>query len=46
MAPAVTFSDMYEGCCYQGGANVLHGLRWVVEDIAPAELHRRAAQNR
>lgn len=45
MAPAVTFSDMHEGCCYQGGANVLHSLRWVVEDIAPAELRRRAAQN-
>ena len=45
MAPAVTFSDMHEGCCYQGGANVLHSLRWVVEDIAPAEFRRRAAQN-
>jgi predicted acyl esterase len=45
MAPAVTFSDMHEGCCYQGGANVLHSLRWVVEDIAPAELRRRAVQN-
>jgi putative CocE/NonD family hydrolase len=43
MAPAVTPSDMHEGCCYQGGANVLHGLRWVVESIAPDELGRRAA---
>ena len=32
------------GCCYQGGANVLHRLRWVVESIAPGELRRRAAQ--
>jgi uncharacterized protein len=38
-------SDMHEGCCYQGGANVLHSLRWVVEDIAPAELRRRVALN-
>lgn len=43
MAPSVTFSDMHEGCCYQGGASVLHSLRWIVEDIAPAELRRRAA---
>lgn len=44
MAPAITFSDGYEGCSYQGGAKVLHDLRWVVADIVPAEMERRAAQ--
>ncbi|MCS6938891.1 MAG: CocE/NonD family hydrolase, partial [Roseiflexus sp.] len=28
MAPSVTFSDLYDGCIYQGGAKVLHDLRW------------------
>lgn len=41
MAPAVTFSDMYEGNTYQGGAKVLHDLRWVVADIIPGEIRRR-----
>jgi putative CocE/NonD family hydrolase len=36
MAPSITFSDGYEGCSYQGGAKVLHDLRWVVADIVPA----------
>ena len=40
MAPAITFSDGYEGCSYQGGAKVLHDLRWVVADIVPAEIER------
>jgi putative CocE/NonD family hydrolase len=44
MAPSVTFSDGYEGCSYQGGAKVLHDLRWVVADIVPAEMARRAAR--
>jgi hypothetical protein len=44
MAPSVTFSDSYEGCAYQGGAKVLHDLRWVVADIIPAELQRREAR--
>lgn len=43
MAPAVTFSDAYEGCSYQGGAKVLHDLRWVVANIVPAEIERRRA---
>ena len=43
MTPAVTFSDGYEGCSYQGGAKVLHDLRWVVADIVPAEINRRIA---
>ena len=30
LAPAVTPSDAYEGMIYQGGAHVLHGLRWAV----------------
>lgn len=41
MAPSVTFSDSYEGCVYQGGAKVLHDLRWVVANIVPAEIERR-----
>ena len=41
MASAVTFSDMYEGNTYQGGAKVLHDLRWVVADIIPGEIRRR-----
>ncbi len=44
MAPSVTFSDSYEGCLYQGGAKVLHDLRWVVADIIPAEIQRRIAR--
>ncbi|MGH0054029.1 MAG: CocE/NonD family hydrolase [Sphaerochaetaceae bacterium] len=40
LAPLVTFSDAYEGCAYQGGAKVLHDLRWVVADIVPAEIKR------
>jgi predicted acyl esterase len=34
---------MYEGMTYQGGANVLHGLRWAVEAIIPEEIRRRVA---
>ena len=41
MAPSITFSDSYEGCMYQGGAKVLHDLRWAVADIVPAEIERR-----
>jgi uncharacterized protein len=44
MAPSVTFSDMYEGSAYQGGAKVLHDLRWVVEDIIPGEIRHRVAR--
>ena len=36
IAPSITFSDSYEGCLYQGGAKVLHDLRWAVADIVPA----------
>ena len=43
MAPAVTPSDMYEGSMYQGGANVLHGLRWAV-GISQDEIRRRATR--
>ncbi len=42
MVPSVTFADMYGGCAYQGGAKVLHDLRWVVQDIIPGEIRRRA----
>jgi putative CocE/NonD family hydrolase len=44
MAPSITFSDGYEGCSYQGGAKVLHDLRWVVANIVPAEIERRIAR--
>lgn len=44
MAPSITFSDMYDGCSYQGGAKVLHDLRWVVANIVPAEIERRIAR--
>jgi putative CocE/NonD family hydrolase len=44
MAPAITFSDSYEGMVYQGGAKVLHDLRWVVANIVPAEIERRVAR--
>ncbi|MDY7100673.1 MAG: CocE/NonD family hydrolase [Actinomycetota bacterium] len=44
MAPSFTFSDSYEGCSYQGGAKVLHDLRWAVADIVPAEVARRRAR--
>lgn len=44
MAPSITFSDAYEGCSYQGGAKVLHDLRWVVANIVPAEIERRIAR--
>jgi len=41
MAPSVTASDFYEGVAYQGGAKVLHDLRWVVANIVPAEIQRQ-----
>jgi putative CocE/NonD family hydrolase len=44
MAASVTFSDAYEGHAYQGGAKVLHDLRWVVADIIPGEIRRRTAR--
>jgi hypothetical protein len=33
-----------EGCSCQGGAKVLHDLRWVVADIVPAEIERCIAR--
>jgi putative CocE/NonD family hydrolase len=44
MAPSIAFSDAYEGMAYQGGAKVLHDLRWVVANIVPAEIERRVAR--
>lgn len=44
IAPSVSPSDAYEGCMYQGGAKVLHDLRWVVANIVPAEIERRIAR--
>jgi uncharacterized protein len=45
LAPAVTWSELYEGMQYQGGANCLHGLLWSVGMI-PEELRRRVASGR
>lgn len=44
MAPSITFSDLYEGCLYQGGAKVLHDLMWAVGAIIPAEIEKRVAR--
>ncbi|MCB0186971.1 MAG: CocE/NonD family hydrolase, partial [Caldilineaceae bacterium] len=44
IAPCVAFSEGYEGCSYQGGAKVLHDLRWVVANIVPGEIARRVAR--
>jgi putative CocE/NonD family hydrolase len=44
IAPAITFSEGYEGCSYQGGAKVLHDLRWVVANIVPGEIERITAR--
>lgn len=44
MAPSITFSDLYEGCLYQGGTKVLHDLMWAVGSIIPAEIEKRVAR--
>jgi uncharacterized protein len=44
MAPVVSPADAYEGMAYQGGAHVLHGLRWAAAAIAPEEIQRRVAR--
>ncbi len=43
MIPEITFDDLYAGCMYQGGAKVLHDLRWTVASIIP-EGARRACE--
>lgn len=43
MIPEVTFSDLHEGCTHQGGAKVLHDLRWVAADIVADSIRRRRA---
>jgi hypothetical protein len=43
MAPAITFSDLFEGMLYQGGAHVLHGLSWTL-GMLPEEIRRRVAR--
>jgi putative CocE/NonD family hydrolase len=45
IAPAITWSDLYEGMEYQGGANYLHGLLWSAGMI-PEEIRRRVASGR
>ena len=42
MAPSMTPSDTYEGNTYQGGANVMHILRWAVALAADAARQRVA----
>lgn len=44
MVAEVTFSDMYEGTAYQGGAKVLHDLSGAVTNIIPSDIARRRAQ--
>ncbi|MGM9798924.1 MAG: CocE/NonD family hydrolase [Parabacteroides sp.] len=41
MIAEVTFSDMYEGTAYQGGAKVLHDLSGAVNNIIPSDMKRR-----
>ena len=41
MIPEVTFSDMYEGTAYQGGAKILHDLSGAVNNIIPTDMKRR-----
>ncbi len=43
MSPTNTASDMYEGLAYQGGAKVLHDMRWAVA-ISRDEIQRRVAR--
>src|ERR687885_461975 len=40
MAPAITWSDLYEGMQYVGGAKALHGLDWSLM-MAQEELRRQ-----
>ncbi len=42
MVPEITFSNTHEGTAYQGGAKVLHDLRWIVS-ILPDLMERRRA---
>ena len=44
MVPVVCFDDMFNGCCYQDGAKVLHDLRWTVANIVP-DIMERARNN-
>jgi uncharacterized protein len=46
MAPSMTPSDAYEGNTYQGGANVMHILRWAVALGADAARKRVARGER
>ncbi len=40
MIPEVTFDDAYEGMTYQGGAKILHDLRWMAANIIPDAVAR------
>ena len=42
-SPQITFDDLFDGSAYQGGAKVLHDLRWTVADIIP-DVMRRARE--
>ncbi|MBK9124868.1 MAG: CocE/NonD family hydrolase [Chloroflexi bacterium] len=41
IAPSITPSDPRNSMVFQGGAKVLHDLRWVVANIVPAEIQRQ-----
>ena len=43
MVPVITFDDMFDGSAYQGGAKVLHDLRWTCASIIP-DIMRRARE--
>ena len=43
MITEVTFSDMYEGTAYQGGAKILHDLSGAARNIIPTDMERRRA---
>lgn len=45
MAPVVTWSDLYEGMIYAGGAEILHGLVWSAAMMVE-EARRRQADGR
>ena len=44
MAPAITWSELYEGMQYAGGAKALHGLGWSLM-MAQEELQRQMASS-
>lgn len=43
MIPEITFSEVYEGNLYQGGAKVLHDLRWAVSILPDLISHQKSS---